>query len=166
MENKIKFLAEDFFQNFGIKFSSLEVEKNDENNSFLIKIKTDFSGKLIWPHWKNLDAINQILKLIILKNTDLESKTKIFLEVNDYLKSKDDKLKDFVLSKIKFVERTGKDFQMPFFSAYERKKIHAIVADSAPSNIFTKSIWEWNARRLYICKAEKKLTIDIDSMDI
>jgi hypothetical protein len=40
------------------------------------------------------------------------------------MKSKDDRLFDFIKSKIRLVEKTGKDIQLPFYSSYERKKIH------------------------------------------
>ena len=33
-------------------------------------------------------------------------------------------LDDFIKSKIRFLEKTGKDIQLPFYSSYERKKIH------------------------------------------
>jgi hypothetical protein len=44
-----------------------------------------------------------ILKLIIKKN--ISKDFKIHIEINDYMKSKDDRLKDFILSKIKIVEK-------------------------------------------------------------
>lgn len=165
MNNKIKNIVEEFFNNLWIDIKNINVEEK-EKNIFLIKIQTSDSWKIIWPHWKNLDSITNILKIIVLKKINDSEKIKIYLEVNDYLKSKDDRLKDFVISKIKFVEKNWNDFKMPFFTAYERKKIHDIVADYGNSSIFTQSIWEWKERRVYICKAEKKLSIDIDSLDI
>lgn len=165
MENKIKTLTEEFFNNFWIKNEKIEVTKKDEN-IFLVKIDTPDSGKLIWPHGKNLDSVNTVLKTIILRNIEWLEKYRIYLEVNDYLKSKDDRLKDFVISKIKIVERTGHEVKMPYFSAYERKKIHDIVANYGNSSIYTQSIWEWKERRIHIFKEEKKLTIDIESLDI
>lgn len=165
MENKIKSMSLEFFTNFWINFEEINVEKKEEN-IFLIKLKTVDSWKIIWPHWKNLDAITIILKLIILRNIENSENFKIYLEVNDYLKTKDDRLKEFVFSKIKLVENSWQDLKMPFFSAYERKKIHDIVANYWNPSIFTQSIWEGKERRIHICKAEKKLTIDIDSLDI
>lgn len=165
MENKIKNLTVEFFTNFGIKFDEIQITEKEEN-IFLIKIQTPDSWKIIWPHGKNLDSVTQILKLIILKNIENSEKIRLYLEINDYLKSKDERLKEFIISKIKIVEKTGKDLKMPFFTPYERKKIHDIVAEYWNPGIFTQSIWEWKERRIHICKAEKKLTIDIDSLDI
>ena len=55
---------------------------------------------------------------------------------------------------------------LPYYSAYDRKKIHSIVAEYKNDKIYTKSIWEWNQRRLYICKIDQKITIDLDWDDI
>jgi hypothetical protein len=41
---------------------------------------------------------------MIKKNT--ENPVKIHIEVNDYLKSKDDKLKNYIISKVKIVENS------------------------------------------------------------
>ena len=165
MEEKIKKLSEEFFTNFWINYDQIEIIKKDEN-IFLIKIQTKDSWIIIWPHWKNLDAVTWILKLIILKNLENSEAVRIYLEVNDYLKSKDDRFKDFIISKVKYVEKSGKDLKMPFYSSYERKKIHDFVAEYWNPSIFTKSIWEGKERRIHICKAKEKLSIDIDWMEI
>jgi len=44
------------------------------------------------------------LKLILKNN--IEEKIKIHIEINDYIKSKDDRLKIQIISKIKFVEKS------------------------------------------------------------
>jgi len=163
MENKIQLLVESFFEKFDIKVDWIKVSC-EENNIFNVKIKTQESWILIWPHWKNLINIQLILKLMISKK--IGEKIKLHLEINDYLQSKDEKLFSFIKSKIILVEKNSKDIQLPFYSAYERKKIHSYVANYGNDKIFTKSIWEWKERRLYICKKWEKLTIDIDWDDI
>lgn len=163
MNEKIKNITKNFFSNFWIEIDDIIIEEK-ETNIFLIKILSPESWLIIWPHWKNLDNISMILKLIIKKN--ISKDLKIHIEINDYMKSKDDRLKDFILAKIKIVEKNWIDIKLPFYSAYERKKIHSIVWENWNSRIYTKSIWEWNERRLYICKKDEKLTIDIDWNDI
>lgn len=164
MENDINALVSDFFEKLSIKIDSLEVTNVDESNIFNIKIKTEESGMLIWPHGKNLNIIESIIRLMCSKK--VWEKIKLHLEINDYIKTKDDRLFDFIKSKIKIIEKTGKDIQLPFYSSYERKKIHWYVSDLENKSIYTKSIWEWKERRLYICKEGEKLTIDIDWDDI
>jgi predicted RNA-binding protein Jag len=60
-------------------------------------------------------------------NKNVEEKVFIHIEINDYMESKDNRLFEFVKSKIDFVEKSGKEVILPFFSAYERKKIHSYV---------------------------------------
>jgi predicted RNA-binding protein Jag len=70
------------------------------------------------------------------------------------------------MSKIKIVEDSWKDLKLPFFSSYERKKIHSIVSEYWNPKIYTKSIWELRERRLFICRIDEKITIDPDWNDI
>lgn len=163
MDEKIKNITKDFFSNFWLEIDDIIIEEKNIN-IFLVKILSQESGLIIWPHWKNLDSISLILKLIIKKN--ISKDLKIHIEINDYMKSKDDRLKDFILSKIKLVEKNWIDIKLPFYSSYERKKIHSIVWEYWNSKIYTKSLWEWNERRLYIWKIREKLTIDLDWDDI
>lgn len=163
MEKQINALVNTFFEKLGILIDSISVIKEEEN-IFLIKMKTKESWIIIGPHWKNLESFQLILKLMISKI--FWNKIKLHLEINDYMESRDEKLFSFINSKIILVEKTSKDIQLPFYSSYERKKIHSFVADYWNNNIYTKSIWEATERRLYICKKGIKLTIDIDWDDI
>ncbi len=162
MEEKIKDIVENFFTKLWIDFSNLEV-KQELENIFYIKIESSDSPLLIWSRGKTLDDIKNILKIMINKN--FEENKIIHIEINDYLKTKEDKLINYIKSKIEIVENTWKDFKLPFFTAYERKKIHSYVA-SLKSNIYTKSEWEWKDRRLFICKKASKISIDFDWVDI
>jgi spoIIIJ-associated protein len=179
MEKEIKILIETFFQKLNIETDSIDVLQ-DEDNIFSVNIKSNESGILIWPHGKNLENIQWLLKLMVSKK--IGERTNLHVEVNDYLESKDEKLFLFIKSKITFVENRSIDIALPFYGAYDRKKIHSFVSEHWNPDIYTKSIWEGKERRLYICtKAEvkkeiqekkgkekktKKLTIDIDWDDI
>ena len=163
MLNIIKDFTQSFFDKLNIKIDSLEI-KEEKTNIFLIKIKSEESQLLIWSQWKNLDAIQNIIRLIISKKVNL--KTKIHLEINDYKQEKDTRLLQFITWKINSVKKTGKDIMLPYYSAYERKKIHSFVAEYNDDSIFTKSIWKDKDRRLYICQKWTKLSIDIDWDDI
>lgn len=164
MQNKMKTVIEEFFKKLNIDIDSIELNKSDTDNNFKIKIKTEESGILIGPQGKNLDAIQNIIKIILSKLT--WKKIKLQLEINDYSKTKDDRLSDFINKEISYLEKNWKDIKLPFYSSYERKKIHSLVHKMKSDTIFTKSIWEWRERRLYLCKKTPKLTIDIDWDDI
>ncbi len=163
MIQKIENITKTFFQKLDIVLENIEVEKQKEN-VFLIKIKTPDSWIIIWNHWENLKNFENILKLLISRK--LEEKINIHLEVNDYIYNKDQKLFNFIDSKIEIVLKTKKDFRLPFLTAYERKKVHSYVASLNNPQIFTKSKWEWKQRRLYLCAKDEKITIDLDWTDI
>jgi len=163
MDEKINIIVNNFFEKLSVSIESIDIIQ-EEKGIFLIKMKSDDSGILIGPHWKNLENIQMLLRMMISKS--IWEKVKLHLEVNDYMESKDEKLFSFIKSKIVTLEKTSRDIQLPFYSSYERKKIHSYVADYWNWSIYTKSIWEWKERRLYICKKDAKLTIDIDWDDI
>lgn len=163
MTDQVKKIVGTFFQKLEITIDNLDVTE-EEKNIFRVKIETPESWLIIWPHGKSLWSIETLLKLLISKVTD--SKTKIHIEVNDYQSSKDERLKSFIQSKVEYVNKTGKDLKLPYYSPYERKKIHGFVGEFWNNKIYTKSIGEQNQRRLYICKKAEALTIDIDGDDI
>ncbi len=161
-EQNIQWKTETFFQKMAIEISSLNIEKEAEN-IYKIKLETPDSHIVIGPHWKNLESITHILKLLL--SQDIQWYITIHLEVNDYLEKKDQKLHSFIQSKIDFVQETGKVVILPYLSSYERKKVHTYVQEHSKS-IITQSVWENDARRLHLIKKEITLTIDIDWDDI
>lgn len=162
MKNTIKELAQTFFEKLGIEYSSLDVQE-ETDKIFLIKIESGDSNILIGPHGKNIEVIKSLLKLLIGKK--LGENIIIHLEVNDYMKQKEEKLFSYIQSKIEYVQSSGKEITLPFFTAYERKKVHSYVSEKW-ENIYTKSVWEWPERRIHLCKKDAKITIDIDWDDI
>lgn len=158
MLSEIKNISKEFFENMQLEIESIEVLE-EGNNIFLIILKTKDSWIAIWPQWKNLDHIKKILKMILTKK--LETDIFIHLEVNDYLKEKEEKLINFIKTKIDYVKKTWKSVRLPLLSSYERKKIHWYVS-TLWDDLYTKSSWEWKERRLYIYKQDIKLSIDID----
>jgi len=163
MVKEIENIVHSFFEKLWVSFDSLEITE-DEPCIFSIQIQTQESGILIWPHGKNLEAIQGILRL--LSGKKVEEKIRIHLKINDYQDSKDERLFHFITSKIQWVKKSGKNVELPFYWAYERKKIHSFIADLNDNSIFTQSIWEWKDRRLHICKKNDKMMIDIDGDDI
>lgn len=162
MLDEIKNSISYFFKWLEIQFDELSTRL--EENTVITKIQTEESWLIIWPHGKNLDCIQWLIRQIINKNSEIRYKFR--LDVNDYQSSKDERLFSFIQSKIAEVKKTGIDCKLPYYSPYERKKIHSFVAKLKDDSFITKSRWEDKERRLFICKQEKKLTIDIDWDDI
>ena len=164
MQNIIKNIVDIFFENLGIENESIDIENIKSTDIYNIKIKTKNSWLIIWPQWKTLDSFHNLIQLISSKQ--IWKRIKINIEVNDYIKREDNKLLNLVKNKIELIEKTWNDIKLPYYSSYERKKIHSIVHKLNYKWVSTKSIWEWKERRLYICKEKTKLTIDIDWVDI
>ena len=166
MQDEVKALVNELFEKLNIKTDSIDIENIDDSNIFKVKIKTEESNLLIWIHGRTLDSLQNILKLMC--SNKIWERIKLHIEVNDYIKTKDDRLLDFIKKEILYLEKTGKDIKLPFYSAYERKKIHSFIHSLKNDNISSKSIWEGKERRLYLCKKVtiNKLTIDIDWDDI
>ncbi len=154
-------LIENFFEKLWVEYDSFDI--NEDEKWFTVQIQTPESWLLIWPHWKNLEAITGILRQMI--NTD-DKRIKLRLEVNDYQTSQDSRLFQFIQSKIDEVKRSSIECKLPEYSPYQRKKIHSFIAELNDEEIIAKSKWEAEERRMYISKKPRKLTIDIDGDDI
>lgn len=163
MKEQLQKFAKDFFTLSEFSTNSIHIQE-EETNIFVIQLQTDDSALLIWKNGKNLDDIQHIIRLLVRQKVHPD--IKVSLEINDYRQSKDEHLKQFILSKVALVEKQGRDIKLPFYNAYQRKKIHGFVSEYANQDIFTKSIGEWSNRRLYICKKDPKLSIDMDGLGI
>lgn len=151
-----------FFEKLWANFSDLEVTQ-EAQNIYKVSLKSEDSHLLIGPHGKNLDILTHLLKLLVAKLS--KEYIGVHLEVNDYLEKKDEKLLRFIDGKVDYVKTSGKEVVLPFFTAYERKKVHSYVTEKW-GNVCTQSIWEWKDRRIHLCKKDEKMTIDIDGDDI
>ena len=159
----IQKLVTEFFEKLQLQISQIEVVKEQEGIYF-IKVQSNDSGIIIWPKWRNLEDIKSLLKSMLVHL--LWKNIIIHIEINDYLQAKEEKLLVYVKSKIDLVEKTWKDFRLPFLSSYDRKKVHAYVAELNNTKIYTKSMGEGPERRLHICKKDEKMTIDAEWSDI
>lgn len=163
MIETVEQIAQKFFTLLQVEFSEISVIEETES-IFSVSIQSPDSWMLIGQKGKNLEDITALLKLVISRN--IGKSVIIHLEINDYLKAKEQKLIEMVESKIDYVKKNGWEYKLPFLSAYERKKVHAYVSELKNSKVYTKSEWEWQERRLYICKKDEKITIDADANDI
>jgi len=158
MENETKKIIETFFEKLNLSIESIDIKENLDNNIF-IKIKTPDSSLFIWSHGKNLESFEIILKSMISR---WKERIRLHIEINDYINSRDEKLFFMIKEKIILLKKWVNDIKISNLNPYERKKAHAFVSDLQDTKIYTKSIWEWSERSLYICKISPKMTLDID----
>jgi len=163
MNDTILEISTDFFNKIWVELDSIDVQEEKEAIYF-IRIKSPDSALLIGNRGQTLYDLKRILSILLSQKLD----TKIIarIEINNYLEEKDQKLFQFIDEKIEQCEELWKDIKLPFFSAYERKKVHNYISEKNSNTIHTKSEWEGKERRLFICKPQMKMTIDIDGVEI
>ena len=133
---------QEFFSNLGITITSLEVKEEWEDVS--VRIETPDSPLLIGVHGKNIESFQHIIGRLAEKK--LGHFVHVHLEVNDYMKAKDERLYTFLDGKIAWVRESGKSFQIKNLSSFERKKAHNYISDKKIDWLSTKSEWEGDAR--------------------
>ena len=167
MQDKITALCTKFFSWLKIDITNLTVKcEDEERNIYFIHLETPDSKLIIWIHWQSLESIKHRLSRMI--ESQLDTSATIHLEVNDYLKSKDEKLYRYIDWRIDFVLRSQKEVSLPNFSSYERKKIHNYISEKNVDWIRAYSSWEWKDRIMHITPVAKTSSpnIDIDWIDI
>lgn len=146
METTLLPFVTEFFTKLGITFTSVTVDIVwDDIN---ISIATPDSALLIGMHGKNIEIFQHLLSRMIERKT--EKFIHVHLEVNDYMKMKDEKLFRFLDSKITLVTSTGRSIRMPSLTSYERKKAHGYIADKNIKWLKTQSEWEGWDRALIL----------------
>lgn len=113
-----------FFQNLGIQITSLDVREDDAD--IYVSLHTPDSPLLIGIHGKTLESFAHLLGRMIEKK--MEKHIRLHLEINDYMKMKDEKFFRFLDTKIAMIQASGKSVQIAELSAYDRKKAHDYIA--------------------------------------
>lgn len=124
-----------FFRGLGITIESLEVTQDHE--SIHIHLKTPDSALIIGMHGKNIDTIRHLLGRIAEKHTG--KFFHIHLEINDYMKEKDERLYRFLDKKIALVRSSGNPIPLPHLDAFERKKAHHYIQSLGIEGLMSES---------------------------
>lgn len=146
MENTLLPFVTEFWNRLGITTENISVESTWEDIN--IRIETPDSALLIGMHGKNIEALQHLLGRMIEHKT--EKFVHVHLEINDYMKLKDEKLFRFLDSKIAIVQMTGTAIRLPTLTAYERKKSHNYISEKSIPGLKTESEGEWSERALVL----------------
>lgn len=146
MEHALSPFVTDFFTKLGIALTWVHIDQIWEDIN--IRVETPDSALLIGMHGKNIEIFQHLLCRMIERKVD--SFVHVHLEVNDYMKQKDEKLHRFLDSKIAIITTTGQSIRMPSLTPYERKKAHGYIADKKIEGLKTQSEWEWISRSLVL----------------
>ena len=146
MSDTISAFVEQFFWGLGVICSTIETHV--DGNDIFVRVATNDSHLLIGVHGKNLELIKHLLGRMIEKET--KSFVHVHLEVNDYMKAKDERLFQFLDTKIEFVQSSGKTIRIGKLSSFERKKAHHYIAEKHIDGLNTHSEGEGEERSLFL----------------
>lgn len=145
-------------ENFLSEFFKITKEDNmkyeciNNNKQVLVKIISDDPKHLIGHKGKTIEAIQSILNSILQK--DEAECAKVFVEVNDYKKQKEAKLRALAKKMASNVLKYRKPIKLEPMSAYERLIIHQELANM--KDITTESYGEEPRRRVVISRKYNK----------
>ena len=141
--DKLKEILDDIFKITGedVEYS---IEKND--NQINLTITGDKMSHLIGYKGKTIEAFQSLLNSMLQRED--EEYAKIFVEINDYKKKKEEKLRRLANKMASNCIKFRRPIKLEPMSAYERLIIHRELADR--KDVETESIGEEPRRRVVI----------------
>jgi len=124
--NKIKETAEEFFGKMTIAISNIDVKTSSETDVVDLDIKIDEPQILIGQGGQTLFEIQRLLRMVL--NRKIKKAFYLNLDINEYKKQKIEYLKDLAKSLADQASLTKEEKSFPPMSAYERRIIHAELA--------------------------------------
>lgn len=141
--DKLKEILDEIFKITGedVEYS---IEKND--NQINLTITGDKMSHLIGYKGKTIEAFQSLLNSMLQRED--EEYAKIFVEINDYKKKKEEKLRRLANKMASNCVKFRRPIKLEPMSAYERLIIHRELADR--KDVETESIGEEPRRRVVI----------------
>ena len=122
------------------------VDVQYEDNTYKVNIDTNNNSLIIGANGKNLYALETLVKQVL---TNIYHRHfYVSLDVNDYFKNKEEKLKRFAYKIAAEVGKTKIDAKLDPMPNYDRKVIHKVLKDVHYVN--TKSYGEGKSRYLIV----------------
>ena len=129
--------------------TNLEVRRRDKNIE--IKIFSDQNPILIGKDGKTLEALQNILRQVLLK--EVGDEYKILLDIENYKEKKITNLERVAKKLAREVKKTKVEIKLDRMNSYERKIIHNTLADN--EYVYTESIGEEPNRYVVIKPKEE-----------
>ncbi len=149
-KEKIESILNEFFKITGEE--SVKYTLTGTDKQVLVKIESESPKHLIGYKGKTIEAIQSVLNSM-LQREDTEY-AKVFVEVNDYKKQKEEKLRALANKMANNVVKFRKSIKLEPMSAYERLIIHKELASR--DDVTTESYGEEPRRRVVISKKYNK----------
>jgi spoIIIJ-associated protein len=138
----------DLLTSLKVPFSRVEVIE-EEGGMFRANIVTDRAPYLIGTYGERIDAIQHLLKNILWKQGFGETLF-VIVDIDNYKKSREEKILSLAEEKIQAAQQTGIPQTMPYLDPYLRKIVHTHISHKRFAGITTQSVGEGRDRRLKI----------------
>lgn len=127
--------------------ATVETEEDKENETFVVKIKTeDEAGLLIGHHGETLNSLQAILGMILRQKTG-EWK-RVLVNIGDWREKQEEYLKDMAKTTAERAKQTGEAQNLYNLTAAQRRVIHLTLSED--SEVETESVGEGEERYLII----------------
>lgn len=148
--DKIKDATQEFFEKMTMVVSSINISTGqpgkDQQDVVDVDVKTDDPQILIGQQGQTLFEIQRLLRTVL--NKKLQKNFYFNLDINDYKKKKEEYLKDLAKDLADQVALKKEDKILSPMSAYERRIIHAELAQRA--DVVTESQGDGADRHIII----------------
>ena len=144
--DKLKSILSEMFKITGEEDLQYSIDRRE--NQVILIIKGSDVSHFIGYKGKTIESFQSILNSMLQRED--EDYAKVFVEVNDYKKQKEEKLKRLANKMANNVIRFRKPIRLEPMSAYERLIIHTELANR--DDVETESIGEEPRRRVVIKK--------------
>ena len=103
-----------------------DVDIKVEDNLMKVRISGDQASCLIGRRGDTLDAI-QFLTGLALNRVNKDSKTRVFVDIENYRKKREESLKRYCYKAAREVAKTRRTKKLDYMNPYERRIIHSAL---------------------------------------
>lgn len=125
---------------------SVSVDYDEEAGEVHARIHGGDPGKLIGRGGRTLSALEYVVNAVV--NRDEDSSTRINIDVGDYKRRRDERLRQVAGRAADTVRKTGEALELEPMSAAERRVVHMALADVP--GVRTESTGEARDRRVVV----------------
>jgi len=146
--DEIKALMKEVIEKMGFSCQEIEInqQKNQEEEMFVVNIKTPDSSFLIGQYGANLQSLQHLMRVLTRKK--IQERIKFILDINSYRKEKNDAVVRLAKEAAEQALREKRAIVMRPMSPYERRLIHMEFSEN--DQIKTESIGEGEERKVVI----------------
>lgn len=151
LENDIKNLIEEFILKTTFEIDNISVNLDMESGSYWIAVQSKDSKRLIGRDGETIQAINYVIKRI-LENKYKENTPRVIIDVNDYQKSRIDRIKTIAYMMAERARFFKSKVELEPMNAFERRIVHEFVSKHA--DLISESAGFGKSRRVVISYKE------------